>query len=387
MKIRKISALLIAVMLIGLMAGCGKSSDKDSTDIDSVMKNYSKYVELGKYKGVEYTPQKTEVTDDMLQYQIDNIKAQYTTTENATEGIATMGDTVNIDYVGYVDGKQFDSGNTEGAGTQLVLGSGSYVDDFEEQIAGHSPGDAFEVNVTFPKDYGNAELAGKDAKFETTLNYIVISHEPKYDDALVASASDSKYTTVEEYEKGTMEDLKKQAADYDLSTNKSTVFQKVIDDSNVTEYPEKEVERKTQNIIDNVEKEAEANGTDLNTYLTNYGYDMDTFKDQVKQSVETDIRQKMIIAAIAIEEKITVTEEEADAKVNELLQNTGIPDKETLKTTYGYEDIDFYFEVLQTKVQDFLLENAVEVEATETDATETEEPAVVDSSETDSKDD
>lgn len=370
MKIRKISALLIAVMILGLMAGCGKSSEKDATDIDSVMKNYSKYVELGKYKGVEYTPQKTEVTEDMLQYYIDNLVAQQTTTENATEGIATMGDTVNIDYVGSIDGKEFETGNTNGAGTELVLGSHSYVDDFEEQIAGHSPGDAFDVNVTFPSDYGNAELAGKKALFKTKLNSIVIKHEPKYDDALVASATDSKYKTTKEFEEGTMEDLKKQAEEGDKSTNRNAVFEKVQDGCNVTEYPEKEVEKRVQSTIDNVEKQAESNGTDINTFLANYGYDMDKFKDEIKSSTETFIRQRMIISAIAVEEGITVTDEEAEAKVKEYLEQTGISDKETLKQTYGYEDIDFYFDVLDDKVLDFLVENAVEVEATETDATE-----------------
>ena len=374
MKIRKISALLIAVMLLGLMSGCGKNSGKDSSDINSIMKNYSKYVELGKYKGVEYTPQVTEVTEDDVQYQIDNLIAQYTTTENATEGVATMGDTVNIDYVGTIDGKEFEGGNTNGAGTTLVLGSGTYMDDFEEQVANHSPGDAFDVKVTFPKDYGDAELAGKDAVFATTLNYIAISHEPDFDDAFVASATDSQYKTVKEYKDATLEDLKKRAADYDLGTNKSVVFSKVTEDCNVTEYPEKEVEKRVQSMMDNVEKEAQANGTDLNTYLSNYGYDLDTFKTQVKEGAESYIREKMILSAIALEEGITATDEEVDAKVDELLKARGIADKETLKSTYGYEDEDFFFTVLEEKVTNFIFENAVAVEATETDAEEETKP-------------
>ena len=378
MKIRKISALLICIMLVGLMSGCGKSSDKDATDINSIMKNYSKYVELGKYKGVEYTPQKTEVTDEDVQSQIDNLIAQNTTTENATEGVATMGDTVNIDYVGTIDGAEFEGGNTNGAGTNLVLGSGSYVDDFEDQVAGHKPGDKFDVKVTFPNDYGNAELSGKDAVFATTLNYIVISHEPEFNDAFVASATDSQYKTVKEYKEGTLEDLKKQAADYDLGSNKSIVFGKVTDDCNVTEYPEKEVEKRVQSMMDNVEKEAQANGADLNTYLSNYGYDLDTFKEQVKEGAESYIREKMILSAIALEEGITVSDEEVDEKVDELLKARGIADKETLKSTYGYEDADFYFTVLEEKVTNFIYENAVVVEATETDAEEASPTEMVD---------
>ena len=127
-------------------------------------------------------------------------------------------------------------------------------------------------------------------------------------------------------------------------------------------------------MMDNVEKEAQANGTDLNTYLSNYGYDLDTFKTQVKEGAESYIREKMILSAIALEEGITATDEEVDAKVDELLKARGIADKETLKSTYGYEDEDFFFTVLEEKVTNFIFENAVAVEATETDAEEETEP-------------
>ncbi len=85
---------------------------------------------------------------------------------------AEDGDTINLDYVGYIDGEEFEGGNTYGLGTDLVLGSGSYIEGFEDQLIGSHPGDTVEVNVTFPEDYGNEEVNGQDAMFEVTINGI-----------------------------------------------------------------------------------------------------------------------------------------------------------------------------------------------------------------------
>ncbi len=358
MKIRKISAVLVAVMMMSLFAGCGK---KDEQSIETMQDDYSKYVTLGEYKGLEYTPQKTEVTDEDIKYYADSLVYQNTTTTPIYEGIASEGDTVNIDFVGYVDGVPFDGGDSQGQGYDLVLGSHSFVDDFEEQIVGHSPGDAFDVNVTFPDDYSSEDLAGKDALFETTLNYIAQIETPEYDDALIASATD--YSTVEEYETAKRAELEEQNATNDLAADKNGLVQKVLDASDVSEYPATEVEDRVQSMMDSVTEEAEANGVDIDTYLSNYGYTLDTFRSQIKESVETYIREKMIFLTIAGQEGITATDEETEAKVQELLTQTGLTDKETLSSVYGYTDDDYSYEVIYQKVVDLIYENAVAVDA------------------------
>lgn len=360
MKFRKISALLVVVMMISLFSGCG---NKSKGVIEDMAKEYSKYVTLGEYKGLSYVPTKTPVTEDSIQYDIQNLISQNTKENKIMTGIATEGDTVNIDYVGTIDGEEFEGGSTQGAGTDLELGSGSYIEGFEEQIEGHSPGDAFDVEVTFPDDYGSTDLAGKDAVFQTVLNYIVEKEEPKYDDALVASATD--YSTVEEYEKSLLDEYKKNAAESDLSSDKSSLFQQVIDNSTVSEYPQEEVEQRIKMVMDNVEQEAEANGVDVNTYLSNYGYTLEDFKSNIKDSVQTYIKEKMVVVTIAEKEKITVTDEEADAKVKELLEMSGLTDKETLSQQYGFTDEDYYYEVLYTKIMDFIYDNAVKASATD----------------------
>ena len=124
-----------------------------------------------------------QVTDEDISNYIDqNVLSNYATDEKVTDRAAADGDTVNIDYVGSVDGVEFDGGNTQGNGADLTLGSHSYIDDFEDQIVGHTPGETFDVTVTFPENYGNADLSGKEAVFETTLHYIKESVTPELTD-------------------------------------------------------------------------------------------------------------------------------------------------------------------------------------------------------------
>jgi trigger factor len=185
-KFKKGCAVVVALALsMSFMTGCGSESKSgslssdtatstdaaDSTEeaeeqtIEEYIAENAPKVELGQYIGVEYEDTKEEVTDDEVQEEIDSFVDGLATYEEDTESEAAEGDTVNIDFVGSVDGEEFDGGNTNGSGYDLVLGSGSFIDDFEEQIEGHKPGDTFTVSVTFPDDYGNEDLNGKDAEF------------------------------------------------------------------------------------------------------------------------------------------------------------------------------------------------------------------------------
>ena len=364
MRIRKISAVLIGAMVLSVLGGCGKAEEASIKDKQS---KYSSYVTLGEYKGVEYTPAHTEVTDDDIQSEIDSLVSDNTIENKEMNRKASMGDAVNIDYVGSIDGTEFSGGSTQGAGTEITLGNSGYIDNFDEQIVGHKPGDSFDVKVTFPQDYGNDELNGKAAVFATTLNYIVATPTvPTYDDKLVSSATE--YKTTAEFEKAKREEKEKDNAESDLETDKSTLINKVLDSSNVSEYPEQEVTDRMNNLIESVTSSAESNGIDLGTYLSYYGYDEESFKTQVKTSVEDYIREKMIILTIAEKEGIAAGDDEIEAKKQELLDQTGMTDIEQLKQTYGYTDEDFSYEIIYKKVVDLVYNNAVQVEASNTDA-------------------
>lgn len=144
----------------------------------------SDYITLPEDLGLTLSEEANTVSDeDVASYIGENILVNYTETQEVTDRAAADGDTVNIDYVGTVDGVEFDGGSAEGY--DLTLGSGTFIDGFEEQIVGHMPGDSFDVTVTFPEDYRSTDLAGKEAVFATTLNYISETVTPELTDDFV----------------------------------------------------------------------------------------------------------------------------------------------------------------------------------------------------------
>lgn len=216
------TACVLAVSLTAALVGCGSTAESESTAetatpetsstpetaVDESAYDYladfsysDGFDENGYLKGVTVADYVTlpddyaaitidaalgEVDDaDVTDFINSNILNNFATENQVTDRAAADGDTVNIDYVGTIDGVAFDGGDTQGQGTNLVLGSHSYIDDFEEQIVGHTPGETFDVNVTFPEDYGNADVAGKDAVFSTTLNYISETVLPEMTDEWV----------------------------------------------------------------------------------------------------------------------------------------------------------------------------------------------------------
>ena len=366
MKMKKIAAFLIAVMCLSLLSGCGAAKDNVAAEL---IEKYSAMCTLGNYKGLVYTESDTQVTESVMQSYRDSLISQGTVSNPIMEGIATYGDIVNIDYVGTIDGVEFDGGSTQGAGTEVTLGNSGYIDNFDEQIAGHSPGDTFDVNVTFPEDYGVEELNGKAAVFNTTLNYIVEKVEPEYDDALIATLTD--YKTVAEYEEATRAELEEQNSETDANTNKQNVLLAAIDSSTINEYPENEIRERVDNVMANVSSTAESNGIDVNTLLTYYGYsDADEFQEDAEKSIKKYLDEKIIVCAIAKAENLGVTEKELADRKQELLSQYGLDDVAELETQYGYKEEDITFIILEDKVLDILLANANPVQADTTETTE-----------------
>ncbi len=168
-----------------------------------------------------FDPASIEVEKDSVTYtdaQVDSsiqstLRSNRTLNEDAAAEIAD-GDSINLDYVGTVDGEEFDGGTTNGNGTELVIGSGSYVDDFEQQLIGHHPGEDVTVDVTFPEDYSSENLAGKDAQFAVHINGIYVT--PEFDDAFVKEHF-PEYSTVEEYRTHLIEDNEKRLMDTAIS--------------------------------------------------------------------------------------------------------------------------------------------------------------------------
>lgn len=387
-KLKKGCAIVLALALsMSLMTGCGdkgKSDDKkdtktqsEATATDAADENsetigqlvdyYSQNVELGNYKGIEYTKADVDVTDDDVQKKVDEFVDGLATYDKDTTSKAKSGDTVNIDFVGTVDGEEFDGGNTNGSGYDLVLGSGSFIDGFEDQIVGHKAGDTFVVKVTFPEDYGRDNLNGKDAEFKTTLNYIKINKPATYNDELVAANTD--YKTTKEYEESVKESLKADKAAAALASEQRDIMVNVMAKCKINDLPAEEVQANTDQLITSIKSQAESYGMDYATYIKlYYGYDdEDEFAQQVYEICQESLKEKMVMCAIAKAENVTVTDQETEDYLNDYAKNNNV-DVDSIKSSLT--DVDIKYNALAYKVMnDVLYKTAKAVDSTTTAAT------------------
>lgn len=387
-KLKKGCAIVLALALsMSLMTGCGdkgKSDDKkdtktqseatatDATDdnsetIGQLVDYYSQNVELGDYKGIEYTKTDVDVTDEDVQKKVDEFVDGLATYDKDTTSKAKSGDTVNIDFVGSVDGEEFDGGNTNGSGYDLVLGSGSFIDGFEDQIVGHKAGDTFVVKVTFPEDYGRDNLNGKDAEFKTTLNYIKIDKPATYNDELVAANTD--YKTTKEYEESVKESLKADKAAAALASEQRDIMVNVMAKCKINDLPAEEVQANTDQLITSIKSQAESYGMDYATYIKlYYGYDdEDEFAQQVYEICQESLKEKMVMCAIAKAENVTVTDQETEDYLNDYAKNNNV-DVDSIKSSLT--DVDIKYNALAYKVMnDVLYKTAKAVDSTTTAAT------------------
>ena len=187
-------------------------------------------VTLPEYKGVKIPNSEVEFTDEEVQKDIDSQLEQHAELSSDTDKKIEDGDKINLDYVGTIDGVEFEGGNSGGNGSDLTIGSHTFIDDFEEQLIGHGVGDNVSVEVTFPEDYQSADLAGKDAVFDCTINGIYIA--PEFTDEFVAENLSDKASTVEEY--------KQYLKDTNFDSNvKSWIEDYINDNTTAVSYPKK----------------------------------------------------------------------------------------------------------------------------------------------------
>lgn len=360
-KVKKIGYVLAMTAGLVMLGGCGKVKPED------IINKYADMCTLGDYKGVEYSETKTEITQDMIEYEVNQLLSGYAVSEQLTEGTAELGDQVNIDFTGYVDDEAFEGGSSNGAGYAVTLGSGGMIDGFEEQIVGHHIGETFDINVTFPDVYpNNTDLQGQPARFEITLHSITRQTLPEYTDAFIASNTDA--SSIEEYEQSVRDELVADYAESDNSYNKSAVMQAVIEGAVISKYPEQEMQELVDSTIGNVQSEADQYGYDLATYIAaRYGIaSEESFRDYISGMVEDYMREKIVVCAVAKAEGITVSQKEIDAQKALMMENYGITDEKEFDKYYDAEDIAYY--TIAEKVVNFLLENGTPLKATDTDA-------------------
>ena len=332
------------------LAGCGASSSSSqaasgsSSAVEDHSDVYSAYlnddgtlkgvdsatlVNLPQYKGISVPAEEYTITDDELNTQINSILDQYATYDQITDRAIADGDVVNIDYVGTVDGEEFSGGNTNGRGTLVTAGSDAYIDDFLTQIIGHTPGETFDVNVTFPDPYeNNPDLAGKAAVFHTTINYIQGDKQvPELTDEFVSQTS-----ALADY--GTAQGMK-DTIRTSMEDNKADnyVLQKVLDECQFSEFPADLVNQLVDVSMAQFESQASAYGLDMETARSMMGYESeDAQREAMTASAQEQLKTVVMLEAIAKAEGLTVDE---DALTNYFSTNVGTSDYSAYQTYYG----------------------------------------------------
>jgi trigger factor len=279
----------------------GKGLNEDGTlkDVDP-----KEYVTVCEYTGIKINKDDVSATDDEVQAQVDALMTNFQTTKEIKDREVKKGDVVNIDYNGKVDGKEFEGGTAQGY--DLEIGSGTFIEGFEDQLIGKMPGETVEVKVTFPKDYHSEDLAGKDAVFTTVINYISEKEEPKLTDEFVKENMEATYGF------STVKDMKKQIRD-SLETSKKNdyVWNYLNENSTFKEIPKELVDTQVDVVIESIKSEMAAQGYTLDQYISSYGYEdeqalRDSYYDRCEETIKTDL----VADVIAGEQNLTVTEDD-----------------------------------------------------------------------------
>ena len=347
---KKIICLSIIISML-LLTACGSDVNLyEGLDL-------SDYLKVGEYKGVkaekvEVKVEKSEIGDAI----VEALKAATKEVELSKGDEVKTGDTVNIDYVGKVDGKKFEGGSAKGQ--ELSLGSGTYIDGFEEGLVGHKVGEKnIELALAFPPNYSAEELQGKDVIFTVKINSATRDEQPEYNDAFVKTLGDYKNT--EEYEKEVEEQIYKKKKEEAEQNQKTEIWSQVLADTKVKQYPEDVVTHYIESFDKQIDYYADKQGIDRQDFIAKY-YGVSTEKElkkQLKDYAQTLVKQEMLVEYIAEKEGISYTDEEA-ANLQADIENQGY-DEDTVEIETGRTmDQYVHIELLYEKVLNYLQNNA-----------------------------
>lgn len=271
-------------------------------------------VTLGEYKGV--TVEKAETTVSAKEV---NEKLAAELEKNArvveVEREIKKDDIANIDFVGSVDGVEFEGG--KGEDYPLTIGSGTFIPGFEDQLIGHKAGETVDVKVTFPENYGAKDLAGKEALFVTTIKTVKEKQVPAADDEFASEVSE--FDTLDEYKKDLKKTLKEEKEKAATTTNERNVIAKVVENASV-EIPAPMLEAQLDNMLYDYQTRLAQQGIPMDQYLKITGQTVEQIKDQMKESAEKNLKTSLVIEAIMEKENITVAEERVDEEFKKIAE-------------------------------------------------------------------
>ncbi len=307
---KKLSLLFMLLLVCALVfSGCGKEEKPYDYDL-------SEYVTLGQFPNVEID--KDEI-DKKVDEAVNEITSQYAEENEITDRAVENGDTVNISYVGKIDGEEFEGGSSNG--TDLTIGSKEFIDGFEDGLIGKNLGEEVELNLVFPEDYHNEDLSGKDVVFSVKINSIKAKVNPELTDDMVKEKTE--YSTVAEY----LEEKEKEIT-------KEQVQQNYIDSCKMLKYPQTETKKYYDQMVNSYNQVAVLNGMTLESIaMSYYGYSsLDEFLEYVMQSAMLTVKEEIVIWKTVRDNNISFTDEEYQTRALELAK------KAQMDTVKEYEE-------------------------------------------------
>lgn len=314
-------------------------------------------VELGKYKGVKIDKIDTEVTDEEVDKEIDKERESNARTITVENRPIKEKDTAVIDFEGFVDGVAFEGG--KGDNYPLVIGSGSFIPGFEDQLIGKNTGDEVEVNVTFPEDYQADDLKGKAAMFKVKINEIKEKELPELDDEFASEVSE--FDTLEEYKKDVKAKLSEKKEKEAKDKKEDAVIEAIIADSKM-EIPDAMVDTQTKQMANDYASRLQQQGLSLEQYFMFTGLDMDKFLEQMKPGALKRIQSRLVLEAIVKAENFEVTDEDYENELKRMAESYNM-EVDKVKELIGEDEgsKNMICEDLKiSKAVDFIVENAKE---------------------------
>lgn len=340
---KKITGILIALLAVGLFAGCGQGREENALrDLKT-----DSYVTLCDYENLSINVEPLEVTDPERDLYVMEAYSRFATLENSgiTDRAAADGDTVNIDYVGKRDGEAFDGGTASGA--FLVLGSDSYIDGFEDGLIGVRPGETVDLDLSFPENYDNRDLAGQAVVFTVTVNYIV-----ELRDAVAASMGLENVSTVAELQQYVYDRVyASKEPDYDSSV-KNAIMTELFAQCTYGELPEVILEN-NKAYVRGIVNSAAAYGLDAETYTnTFFGMDSETYINNYATELT---KQDITLQAIANQEDLNVSDKELKSTLEQYAKETGADSVEAYLGDNSAEE--YRNAIMMEKVMNYLMEH------------------------------
>ena len=308
-------------------------------------------VELGEYKGLNVEKKTYEVTEEEVSAKLKEMQEKNARVE-VKEGTIENGNIAVIDFKGFIDGVAFEGG--EGHDYSLEIGSGSFIDNFEEQLVGAKAGDKVEVNVTFPESYGKEELNGKPAKFEVEVKEVKAKELPVLDDEFAKEVSE--FETLEALKEDTTKKLEEANTARAEREYEEAILRSVVENAKM-DIPAVMVEQEIDRMVQNLAQRLQYQGLTLEQYFQFTGTDAEKMREYMKENAETKVKTELVLEALQKAEKMEVLDEELKEKASEVSKLYGANDEKMVELLLQNQREALVADVMTSKVINFLKEN------------------------------